>query len=63
MDTKFLKTLLLFIGSCLWVSCTDEEQSNDNPQETISNEIYYANMLGKDIMSESKAINTLINGP
>ena len=48
MDTKFLKTLLLFIGSCLWVSCTDEEQSNDNPQETISNEIYYANMLGKE---------------
>lgn len=52
MDKKFLKTLLLFIGSCLWVSCTDEEQSNDNPQETISNETYYANMLGKDIMSE-----------
>ena len=53
MDTKFLKTLLLFIGSCLWVSCTDEEQSNDNPQETISNEI----------SGITKAINTLINGP
>ena len=48
MDKNLLKTLFLFLGSCLWVSCTDEEQSNDNPQETISNEIYYANMLGKD---------------
>lgn len=62
MDTKFLKTLLLFIGSCLWVSCTDEEQSNDNPQETISNEIYYANMLGKDIMSELYYWNQEIAG-
>ena len=62
MDTKFLKTLLLFIGSCLWVSCTDEEQSNDNPQETISNEIYYANMLGKDIMSELYYWNEEIAG-
>ena len=62
MDKKFLKTLLLFIGSCLWVSCTDEEQSNDNPQETISNEIYYANMLGKDIMSELYYWNEEITG-
>ena len=62
MDKKFLKTLLLFIGSCLWVSCTDEEQSNDNPQETISNEIYYANMLGKDIMSELYYWNQEIAG-
>lgn len=62
MDKKFLKTLLLFIGSCLWVSCTDEEQSNDNPQETISNEIYYANMLGKDIMSELYYWNEEIAG-
>lgn len=62
MDKKFLKTLLLFIGSCLWVSCTDEEQSNDNPQETISNETYYANMLGKDIMSELYYWNQEIAG-
>lgn len=62
MDTKFLKTLLLFLGSCLWVGCTDEEQSNDNPQETISNEIYYANMLGKDIMSELYYWNQEIAG-
>lgn len=44
------------------MSCTDEEQSNDNPQETISNETYYANMLGKDIMSELYYWNQEIAG-
>ncbi len=57
MNKKLLGMLLLLTGSCIGISCTDEEQPNpnkgeDNPQETTSKEIYYANMLGKDIMSE-----------
>ena len=60
MDKKFLGMLLFFIGSGFVTSCSDEEtpnpnQGGDNPSEiekTVSDEIYYANQLGKDIMSE-----------
>ena len=56
MNKKILGILLLFIGSGLGTGCTDENTpepnpGGDTPQPTISNEIYYANQLGKDIMS------------
>ena len=50
MKKTLLGMLLLLTGSCLWVSCSDENEPA--PQETLSTETIYANMLGKDIMSQ-----------
>ena len=50
MKKTLLGILLLLTGSCLWVSCSDENEPA--PQETLSTETIYANMLGKDIMSQ-----------
>lgn len=51
MKKALLKILFLLAGSCIWTACSDDTPDQTPETTTISNEIYYANKLGKDILS------------
>lgn len=54
---KKLAGMLLFCGSCVWTGCSDDPdtplhiEDYETGQVAVSDEIYYANMFGKDAMT------------
>ena len=61
MKKALLKILFLLAGSCIWTACSDDTPDQTPETTTISNEIYYANKLGKDILSTYYYWNKNIN--